>query len=293
MKAKGLSITSISRKSVGFTLIELLVVIAIIAILAALLFPALAAAKRRSTSISCLSNTKELATAGIMYQQDYGQIQYGGAGGGGLWLNALAGNSGNVSKLRICPVASEPINGITGQNKGDAEHCWNWTGNIDPTNQGSYTINGWLYDINSASPPTKWVSDDPVGSYYTKESAVRHSEETPMFCDGIWPDVWVHNDSKYVDRANTSLSPFADLYSPLVSPPNTVGAQSAPISRVLIARHGSAAPGSAPRSLVVTPTVNIPGSINMSFVDGHAETVKLNNLWQLYWNGNSIPQGHP
>src|SRR5262245_14494150 len=55
----------------GFTLIELLVVIAIISVLASLMFPALAMAKEKARTISCVNNLRQMGIAHHLYANDF------------------------------------------------------------------------------------------------------------------------------------------------------------------------------------------------------------------------------
>jgi prepilin-type N-terminal cleavage/methylation domain-containing protein/prepilin-type processing-associated H-X9-DG protein len=82
-------------QSKGFTLIELLVVIAIIAILAAILFPVFAQARAKARQISCLSNTKQMGSATMMYIQDYDECLpgYRFNGPAGSNINPYSGDS--------------------------------------------------------------------------------------------------------------------------------------------------------------------------------------------------------
>ncbi len=261
--------------------------IAIIGILAALLLPALSRAKQKAHTTMCLSNQRQI---NLSYRSTLADT--GGHLAGPDIDDWLLEEGGRKELGWICPSApavSDPaaieLNwgghpftlgraGLAWQTRG-----WSfWVTNayrdhsyVGPADTSPDDFRAGSYALNNAFVQVAPGGVGPSCQAFKSENQVAHPSTTPVLADGAF--YWV----EFLD----AVFPSGNLIEPWVTFPVPWT-----INNVVLIRHGNH-PNPTPR---VWPTDQpLPGAVNVSFFDGHGELVKLDRLWQLYWDRNYEP----
>ena len=158
----------------GFTLIELLVVIAVIALLLAILMPALSRVKKQARAVGCQANLRQWGLVFSMYMDEYdGSFAYGDSSG--QWRYVLQSHARDRKLNVCCPEAANPYRA------GGTYGTWGAESSIDADyveqiDYGSYGLNRWVYNR----------TDNQSNDGYWKGRNVKGPHRIPLFQDCSW-----------------------------------------------------------------------------------------------------------
>lgn len=244
-------------KRLAFTLIELLVVIAIIALLMAILMPALSYVRKQARSGACQSNLRQLCLAMNLYALDHDDRTMPFSHQPGMyWFHQMAPylsakdyknnpeeHLEGVMKVTFCPVTKRqdiPDSSFY----GSAYTSWRFMGG-----EGSYGLNLWLLPDDPIYAP-----EFPAGNFFMKYSDAQ--QRVPLLGDSVWVGSWPFANDTVPD----------DLTGEVGSYPHGEGYF---MWRFCIDRHKKAT--------------------NIGFVDSHVNRIYLKDLWIQKWHRNFIP----
>jgi len=258
----------------GFTLVELLVVISVIALLMAILLPALQRARKLAGAVVCRANLKQWGTTLALYAQVHqgrfpsDTMAGPGIEGAGIWLLRgafLGGDDPNAPQdsfhgfrtkdIAYCPMATKPVRrwgfgGFAGFGSaptfvrgtpGSTFGAWELT-EPGPPFRGSYGCNSWLFNGFCEHPR---IRPGRLGRYFEVDVlSLRGRDKIPTLLDATHP--WG--------------TPFIDTAPPRSPEPmgNPIG-----MAPFCINRHN--------------------GHVNSLFLDWSVRKVGLKELWTLKW----------
>jgi len=174
------------RLLTGFTLIELLVVIAIIALLLAILMPALQRVKKQARSSACKANMHSWAQIWAMYCQDndgkFCEEQRNVNWPRGNWIVALRPYYRTKMGILICPTAVKRLPTMPGHGSYDRTYIMGTGGMENRREEASYGANCWIFN---SRPNQDAIQSRPV-KWNWKTCDVRGGNEIPIFGDSMW-----------------------------------------------------------------------------------------------------------
>lgn len=236
----------------AFTLIELLVVISIITALMAILVPSLRRAKGLAQTILCGSRQRQLQIGYRLYVENYEKlIPYVPRR---IWIETLTPYLADVDTMRFCPSAPKVMfesdwlqSGRTDFIHGSAKSAWRWKVDDDYSEEGSFGMNGFLYNTEPGYNPGGhlFVPQLPFPqAWWGSLDKVTNPYDVPVFGDCIWTSAWP------IETAHV--------------PTDITFGSNAGLARFCMDRHNM--------------------KVNLVFVDGHVAATPLEELWKKKWS---------
>jgi prepilin-type N-terminal cleavage/methylation domain-containing protein len=289
------------KRKDGFTLVELLVVIAIIALLLAMLMPALNKVRRQAQGLACRSNLRQWASIWQMYLQDYDNTFMNNKGMSKKQkaANDAQGNDFNAPEawmvvmgdyfqdgdVMFCPTSVKndglaPFRSWDLRNEGLDAARWQ---NLIPFYEGSYGSNIWLNHRKKLK-----IKNDP-GNYakYFGTSDMKGADLVPLFMDA---EHWKVKNTHYYHELMLKDDPQLE-HEIAMGNPSPYGMD-----------RGEELRGRA-RSLTFVAVNRHVKHMNILMADFSTRNQHLARIWDLTWNGiwgkeksqylNENKNGHP